>query len=60
MRTDSMQLAFDRLVGRFGESSGRTMFVWLCQRWGVSQSNECPAGMMQNVVEGAALWYIFA
>lgn len=42
------------LMDYYGSGYGRIRFVWLCQRYSVEQSEECPPAMIQDIQEETA------
>lgn len=49
MRSDSMSSALNFLVGKWGESWGRTKWVDLLQRYGVMPWDEVPEAMAREL-----------
>lgn len=49
----SMRKLFNRLSDKLGASYARIRLQWLCQKYWVSQWDECPAEMYREGVYGA-------
>lgn len=54
LMSESMFKARSSLMNYYGEGYGRIRFVWLCQAYQVSQSDECPLPMVADVEEETA------